>query len=148
MQWPNPFGIREALRYDLPAAPFQREALHPLSKLMLISDNPDRLAEINEAASSLPVERAYSMATILEIAPQGVSKGHGLQILLEGLGLADRPLVVAGDGENDFSLFDIPARAFAPVTSPLVVQERAGAVIDPAPNGLLAALKKAYQLNG
>lgn len=42
----------------------------------------------------------------LDVVSRGQSKGHGIQVLLEYLGLLDVPTYGFGDGTNDFAMFE------------------------------------------
>lgn len=49
----------------------------------------------------------------LDIAPEGVSKAHGLQVVAEALGLAACDVLAVGDGRNDVEMFGWAARSVA-----------------------------------
>lgn len=51
---------------------------------------------------------AYSVgwSNWLDIAPEGVSKAHGLEIVSEALGIAREDTVGAGDGSNDLEMIE------------------------------------------
>lgn len=50
----------------------------------------------------------------VEIMPRGVSKGSGLQCLLDRYGISKEEVIVFGDGENDLSLFEVTPNSYAP----------------------------------
>lgn len=80
------------------------------------------------------------MAIIFELAPPGVSKASGLHKLLEHLGLADRLLLAAGDGQNDRALLQAADLAFAPGSAPEEIRLLAGQLIDVPTTGLLGPM--------
>jgi hydroxymethylpyrimidine pyrophosphatase-like HAD family hydrolase len=48
--------------------------------------------------------------------------------------------VVAGDGENDLTLFEMATLSFAPLDSPPAIRTRADRVLDVRKEGLLAPI--------
>ena len=63
--------------------------------------------EFHEAVSA-GLRRQYSVGWInwLDIAPEGVSKAHGLEIVTDALGVAREDTVGAGDGSNDLEMIE------------------------------------------
>jgi len=77
---------------------------------------PGRVAEIGEAlaAVSLRVRVIYSSGRDLDILPAEAGKGSALVWLCERLGFSAHEVVVAGDTENDLTMFQVPGvRAIA-----------------------------------
>lgn len=68
------------------------------------------LASIEErlAAAGIPARLVYSSNRDLDILPAGVDKGAALSWLCRQLGLSHDDVVVAGDTDNDRSMFDLP----------------------------------------
>ncbi|MFT2212827.1 HAD-IIB family hydrolase [Rhizobium giardinii] len=68
------------------------------------------LASIEErlAAAGIPARLVYSSNRDLDILPAGVDKGAALTWLCRQLGLSHDDVVVAGDTNNDRSMFDLP----------------------------------------
>ncbi|CAM8970502.1 unnamed protein product [Rhodiola kirilowii] len=48
-----------------------------------------------------------AVADILEIVPPGSSKGSGVRILLEHLGVSENEVMAIGDGENDMEMLEL-----------------------------------------
>lgn len=140
--WPTEFTLQEAVRFDLPARPFQSaQRNQAFVKMMLLSDQLDLIDRVERQARPLGVESAYSMPTICELTPPGSNKAAGLYSLLPGLNiLPGTPLYAVGDGGNDLALFDAVDQAFAIAGSPAPVLERAQHVIDPNPEGVLTPM--------
>jgi hydroxymethylpyrimidine pyrophosphatase-like HAD family hydrolase len=138
---PTPFGISSADRYEIPIHPMQApEPGFTFSKLMCVSQSPGLLAEVRDWTAELPVEGAYSLATIFELNPQGVSKGQGVRLLLEKMGLAGQPFFAAGDGGNDRVLLGEAQLAFAPVSAPPEIRALAAHTLDVRAQGLLGPM--------
>lgn len=138
---PTPFGMDIADQYEIPFRPLEGPPPgFAFSKLMCVSQAPGPLAEIEAWSRGWPVEGTYSMATIFELNPQGVSKGQGVRLLLRELGLEGQPFLAAGDGENDRVLLETAALAFAPATAPPEIRALAAHVIDVRHRGLLGPM--------
>lgn len=140
---PNAFGIATADRYDLPSDPFDPARISRYCKMMCLSDHPALLREVERLTAGMDVERVYSMPSILEITPQGTSKGAGVKNLLAALGLAGIPVYAVGDGGNDVRMFEAADRSFAPITSPAEIQALVDQVVDPRPEGILTPVLRA-----
>lgn len=138
--WPTEFSRRLLQRFDLEAQHFSTQNDLVFSKVMALSEYPERLAMIARLAALNEVEQSYSLDTVLEFTPAGVTKGRGLVELLGELGLAENPLLVAGDGGNDLSMFELTRHTFAPSTAPDEVRSRACRVMDVAAAGLLGPM--------
>lgn len=88
------------------------------SKLLLI-DNQNKIEKIYEAVKSdvltensqLNVFR--SVPHLIEITPNGSTKGCGLKTVFERKGWSLEDLIVFGDGENDISMFQVAGKAVA-----------------------------------
>ena len=134
-------GLEAAERYEFTTHLFSPESrnLH-FSKIMCIPERPGDLNGFPEMISSLPLERAYSTPTILELTPQGVNKGRGLQRLIKALDLSPRSICAAGDGENDLPLCDLADRFLVPTGALEQVIARASKVVDVKKEGLLQSL--------
>lgn len=71
---------------------------------------PAELADIEErlAKAGIAARVVYSSKRDLDILPAGVDKGAALSWLCRKLGLLHDDVVVAGDTDNDRSMFDLP----------------------------------------
>ena len=144
MMWPRPFSTRAAANWDFIIHPFADSEPEPaFSKTMCVSETPADLERLHQATAGMPVERAYSMGTTLEITPLGADKGKGLLALQAALGLENSPVYAAGDGGNDLPLFKVANRTFAPLDCPLSLREAATQLIDVGAEGLLAPMLQA-----
>ena len=134
-------GLEAAERYEFTTR-FFTEASRRLrfSKIMCIPERPGGLDEFPEMIESLPIERAYSTSTILELTPGGINKGVGLQRLIEAMQLSPQAIYAAGDAENDLPLARIADRFFAPSTALETVKSKAIILEDTTNNGLLEAI--------
>ncbi|MED1794696.1 Cof-type HAD-IIB family hydrolase [Brevibacillus nitrificans] len=85
-----------------------------ITKLLIISDNPERLKQFERAtvASGLPLDFVYSEANYLEILPRGVSKGAALEKLV---GLYPFPIytIAVGDNLNDVTMIQTADKGVA-----------------------------------
>ena len=145
--WPSEPGDRMIERFALQTAPFgaeQRELAW--TKVVSIARTPEPLREFATGTSALPLERAFSLPTVLELTRAGVDKGLGLDVLLE----CRQPhgtIAAAGDGENDLPLFDRADVTFAPADSPPTIRARANHLFDPA-QGVLKPILRTLGLLG
>ncbi|MDR2364118.1 MAG: Cof-type HAD-IIB family hydrolase [Spirochaetaceae bacterium] len=55
--------------------------------------------------------------TFLEVMSPGVSKGRGLKLAMDHLGLSPEELIALGDGENDLPLFEAAGFSAAPANA-------------------------------
>ncbi len=74
----------------------------------------------------------------LDIAPEGVSKAHGLQLVAKELGVDAAQVLAVGDGRNDLEMFRWVGRAVAMGQAPPEVQAAAGEVTGPVEQDGLA----------
>lgn len=128
-----------ARRFDLDAGPFDPDAGKSLTKVAATAGDLETLRAFEAETVGLPLERTYSLPDVLELTPVGVHKGEGLATLLREAG-HDGEIAVAGDGENDLSLFDLATLSFAPHDSPPAIRARADRVLDARKEGLLAPI--------
>ncbi len=129
-------------RFDLETQPFEPgdEQTFSLSKIAATAGDHETLRAFEARVAELPLERTYSLPDVLELTPVGVHKGDGLLTLLDGAGRDGLEVAVAGDGENDLTLFDLATLTFAPRNSPPAIQARADHVLDVPHEGLLAPI--------
>ena len=138
---PNEILKAMVRRFDLDVRPFEPGDEMLLGKVAAVSDDPGALREFDARISGLPLERTYSLPTVLELSTVGVHKGRGLRILLEDSPEhAGAEVVAVGDGENDLALFDLATLSYAPEDSPPAIQARADRILDVRKRGLLAPI--------
>ncbi|NPV77521.1 MAG: HAD family phosphatase [Anaerolineae bacterium] len=137
----TPFGEECIRRYAFRVQPSPWPEKKPAcSKIMCLCEDRAPLEEIFYDTKDLPLERAFSMDSILEFTAAGVNKGSGLQKLLEALEADNLPLLAAGDGENDLEMLKKADISFAPLSSPAEIRRQANRVVDTAQTGLLPAM--------
>lgn len=139
---PNAFSEESSQRYKFREGIFDRnDPAIRMTKIMALSTNPNILQPFYDAVTPLPVERAYSQANIVEITPQGVNKGNSLLELLKELQIPETiEILVAGDGENDLSLFSVATRSFTLPHAEEKVRKAADFVIEPQEAGLFCEM--------
>jgi HAD superfamily hydrolase (TIGR01484 family) len=139
----NDIASRMARQYDLDLQPFsQAPKAAKFIKATFMANSAEALQPLKAATSPLWVERYFSIPEILEINAPGVGKGQMLAVLKTELGWSDAPTFVAGDGENDLSLFEQAAIAFCPDSCPAAIKSQADEVIDVTEAGLLSPILK------
>ena len=110
------------------------------TKITFIAETPEPLKAFVEETGTLPLERFFSLPTVLELTPPGVDKGSGLNRLLANQGWQSRHIIAAGDGENALPMFAQANVSYCPSNSPLYIQEQSDYVIQTAETGLLAPI--------
>jgi Cof subfamily protein (haloacid dehalogenase superfamily) len=80
----------------------------------------------------------------LDLAPEGVSKASGLDVVCERLGLTPADVLAVGDGNNDLEMLRWAGRGVAMGQSPDVVKEAADAVTGSIDDDGLAAELRRY----
>lgn len=102
------------------------------------ADGPAALGAI--AASGLDCQLVYNRDELM-ILPAGVSKGTGLRVLLDELGVSRHDAVGVGDAENDHALLEVCGLGVAVENAVPALKARADRVLtDPSPSGLVALL--------
>lgn len=141
MLYPTPFGIEETERYlFLPREYSSDEPVIAYSKIMCLSNDVSYLDEMTSLVKGFDIEMALSTPTILEFNPPGVTKGSGLEMLVEYHNWDRNNIYCAGDAENDLGMFKLFENSFAPKTSPKSIQNRAANIIDTLEHGLLTPI--------
>lgn len=88
------------------------------SKILLV-DKKEKIENIYEQVKSDIVEAFphlnvfRSVPTLIEVTPEGSTKGQGLELAFNLKGWSLEELIVFGDGENDISMFEVAGRAIA-----------------------------------
>ena len=86
-----------------------------------------------------------SFPTFLEILNAGVSKGKGLEIVMQHLGLTANEVMVFGDEENDLAMFSAAGFSAAPSSARENIREAADIVFGSnTEEGLAAYLEKTF----
>jgi HAD superfamily hydrolase (TIGR01484 family) len=141
-------GLDAAERYEFTTHLFTpaSRSLH-FSKVMCIPEQPDDLKGFPELIAALPLERAYSTLTILELTPRNVDKGKGLSCLIDAMEISPRFICAAGDAENDLPLCELVDMFFVPSSALEQVKARADQVVDVKREGLLQPMLDSIQAN-
>jgi Cof subfamily protein (haloacid dehalogenase superfamily) len=137
---PSEVAMAMADGFGLNTQPYQPDDERQITKVMCIAEDAAHLRAVADAIADLPLERAFSLPTVLEINAPGVNKGLMMGRLLEEMGWAQARIAAAGDGENDLPLFELAELSFSPHTSPEGVRSQADHVIDTRETGLLAPI--------
>jgi Cof subfamily protein (haloacid dehalogenase superfamily) len=91
---------------------------------------------------------AQTMPTFLEVMRSGISKGRGLKIALDHVGLAPDGVIAFGDEENDLPMFEVAGRSVAPANAKEHVKAAADLVIGPcAEDGVAVFLEALFELS-
>jgi HAD superfamily hydrolase (TIGR01484 family) len=131
-------GLDAAERYEFTTHLFTPDSCKlQFSKLMCIPERPGDLNGFLAMTDLLPLERAFSTPTILELTPRGVNKGIGLGCLIDALEISPGFICAAGDAENDLPLCDLADKFFVPTGALEQVKARAAQVVDVKRDGLL-----------
>ncbi|AEJ19989.1 Cof-type HAD-IIB family hydrolase [Gracilinema caldarium] len=75
------------------------------------------------------IYRARSHADYLEVMAAGVSKGHGLAVVLQLRGIPPEATIAFGDAENDLPMADVAGFFIAPENAIPPVRQRATSVV-------------------
>ncbi len=107
---------------------------HPVSRVVVLSPDHDveEFLGIIADIGLQSVSYAIGYTAWLDIAPQGIDKGHGLERLRVQLGIPGDQVLVMGDGRNDIEMFrwakELGGYAFAMGQAPDEVKVEATAV--------------------
>jgi HAD superfamily hydrolase (TIGR01484 family) len=137
--WPNSAGLRMVRRFDLDVQPFDEQS-KGYTKLTYITDSVAAMNKFVAEIETIPLEKSFSLPTVLELTGVGIDKGQMLAGLLDDLGLQPPRIFAAGDGENDLPLFDVADLSFCPNDSPAAIKDRADVEINIAETGLLGPI--------
>ncbi|WP_197512877.1 HAD family hydrolase [Tessaracoccus coleopterorum] len=105
-------------------------ASRPVSRV-IVRDPESTEEKFSEVVAQLGLhEVAYFIgwSAWLDIAPQGVDKAHGLQIVCEALGIDRAHVLAIGDGRNDIEMLEWAGRGVAVGDAADEVREAADAV--------------------
>lgn len=110
----RPFPEGE-LHGDVRVETLEELASRPVSRIVI--RDPDSSEDVfNEMAQSLGLhEVAYFIgwSAWLDIAPNGIDKAHGLQRVVDELGLSAADVLALGDGGNDIEMLEWAGRGVA-----------------------------------
>jgi Cof subfamily protein (haloacid dehalogenase superfamily) len=98
-----------------------------INKLLLMAD-PEIVRRIRPLLSERLGDSAtltVSVASMLEVLPPGASKGQGVALLLEHLGIAPEDAMAIGDAENDLGMLRLVGTSVAMGNAPPEVRRAA-----------------------
>lgn len=127
---PNEYTLLESRIDGMPvrqAVDFPSELKDPVNK-MLITGNPDSIAELEERMKSIYhgfINIYRSEPYFLEVMPQNIDKAHSLHRLLTTIGLSAEQMICCGDGYNDVSMIEYAGLGVAMENAQLIVKEKA-----------------------
>jgi Cof subfamily protein (haloacid dehalogenase superfamily) len=128
---------------------FRRPGLNGCYKLMFLAE-PETQAllrpRLNECLGK-SVYMAQTMRTFLEVLDAKVSKGRGLEIVMERLSIKSEEVMAFGDEENDLPMFAVAGYSAAPSNAKDAVKAEAGLVVgSSAEDGVAAFLEDFFTL--
>jgi Cof subfamily protein (haloacid dehalogenase superfamily) len=137
----NDTVLAKTVQFQLTVTPFDPETEQmALTKLIYFADTHAELEQVLEQIKHLPLERHFSLDTVLEINQAGVNKGQSLANLLDGIGNTPATILAAGDGGNDLPMFEIADYSFAPASAPAAIKEQADSIVNIEQTGLLTPM--------
>lgn len=112
-------------------------------KIFIMESNTQKILDFIQEASKIPeLEITQSNVNNIEITHQLASKGKGLAIVAERLGIHPSEVVAVGDGLNDISMFEYAGLSVAMGNAISAVKERACKVtLSHDEDGLAYAIK-------
>lgn len=115
----------------LTVTPFDDLLTQPVTRVVVRSPEhtPEDFLEIVERLGLHGGSYTVGWTAWLDIAPEGVSKAHGLRLVAERLGVAASEVLAVGDGRNDLEMFQWAGRAVAMGQAPPEVQAAADQVV-------------------
>jgi Cof subfamily protein (haloacid dehalogenase superfamily) len=128
---------------------FEQLSHQPVCRVVVVSpgQTDEDFLELVSRIGLSQVSYAIGWTAWLDIAPQGVNKATGLQIVRERLGIAPENVLVMGDGRNDIEMFqwalEHGGRAIAMGQGPAEVHAAAGEVGPSVADGGVAAILRA-----
>lgn len=126
--------------------PFAELSAQPVCRVVAVSldDSQEDFGRIVESIGLHQVTYAIGWSSWLDIAPDGVDKGTGLEIVRRRLGIEPERVLVMGDGHNDVGMFEWAlrngGRAVAMEQGPQAVRDAAGETTASVYDGGVAAV--------
>ena len=102
-------------------------ANEPLNKLIVLAPPGRHTDELRPLLSEMLGESAsltMAIPTMLEVLPKGGSKGEGVKVLLDRLGVSPEEVMALGDAENDLGMLELAGLSIAMGNAPPSVQGR------------------------
>jgi HAD superfamily hydrolase (TIGR01484 family) len=110
--------------------PFERLFDRPATRVVVRSPEhtPEEFLQLVERLGLHGGSYTVGWTAWLDIAPEGVSKAHGMAFVADSLGIDPRHVLAVGDGRNDLEMFAWAGRSVAMGQAPPEVREAADEV--------------------
>ena len=147
--WYLPF--LQHLKYLFPKRMISKDQIfnadHEFRKAVF-SQRTKKLFQIQEQLKSVPTLSSFlSGLNILDVVPQGISKGHAVQKIMEQLQLTPEEVLCFGDSQNDVSMFEAVTHSIAMGNAIDELKEKALAVTDTNDRDGIAKMIEQYVQN-
>lgn len=120
---------------------------HEFRKAVL-SQRTKKLFQIQKQLKSVSTLTSFlSGLNILDVVPQGISKGHAVQIIMEEMQLSADEVLCFGDSQNDISMFEAVTHSIAMGNAIDELKEKALAVTDTNDRDGIAKMIEQYVQN-
>lgn len=115
---------------ELTVVPFEQLLEGPATRVVVRSPEhtPEDFLALVEQLGLHGGSYTVGWTAWLDIAPEGVSKAHGLQVAVEALGFGPDDVLAVGDGRNDLEMFAWAGRSVAMGQAPPEVRDAADEV--------------------
>lgn len=113
------FRFKEAMRAMIRFKEIPKLGIPNTASKILLVDKKEHIESIYEQVGAevlakFPNLNVFrSVPTLIEITPEGSTKGQGLEMVFDLKGWDLKELIVFGDGENDISMFKVAGHAVA-----------------------------------
>ena len=112
----------------VPCGPWREiiKANEPLNKLIVLAPPERHTDELRPLLSEMLGESAsltMAIPTMLEVLPKGGSKGEGVKVLLDRLGVSPEEVMALGDAENDLGMLELAGLSIAMGNAPPSVRD-------------------------
>ncbi len=117
----------------------------PVTRVIIRSPDAsaEEFAELAERLGLHGINYYVGYTAWLDLAPEGVSKASGLELVADRLGIDRADVLAIGDGRNDVEMLSWAGRGVAMGESPLQVQECADDVTETVENdGVVVELRR------
>jgi hypothetical protein len=136
---------------EMTVTPFDELLKEPVTRVVVRSPEhtPEQFLELVERLGLHGGGYTVGWTAWLDIAPDGVSKAHGLKLVAKRLGVDSSGVLAVGDGRNDLEMFAWAGRAVAMGQAPPEVVKAADQVVaDVDEDGLADVLEPLVSLVG
>lgn len=115
---------------DVTIETIEELASRPVSRVIIRDPDSteEKFSDVVEQLGLHEVSYFIGWSAWLDIAPQGIDKAHGLQIVCDELGIDRADVLAIGDGRNDIEMLEWAGRGVAVGDAPDEVKAAADAV--------------------